>query len=202
MSSLRRASLHKCQIRYSNMPAESLMRKLWKKFVCCTSLSHYDRIKTFVIAGWKLERAACKRWFLSDVFLCFTAADQFESFVINLFNFRPYLTFQSGSLCIHEAARKGHVGLVKMLLEKGVPVNIKNKVIRGSLRSQISTECKQLLVVMSPESLTSHDPVYITDLLARSHACDMLNRATILKACRKIGVRSCQIPLHSSLASK
>lgn len=36
--------------------------------------------------------------------------------------------FQSGALCIHEAARKGHVGLLKMLLEKGVPVNTKNKV--------------------------------------------------------------------------
>lgn len=38
------------------------------------------------------------------------------------------MLFQSGALCIHEAAKKGHVGLLKMLLEKGVPVNTKNKV--------------------------------------------------------------------------
>ena len=38
--------------------------------------------------------------------------------------------FQSGALCIHDAARKGHVGLLKMLLEKGVSVNAKDKVKR------------------------------------------------------------------------
>ena len=42
---------------------------------------------------------------------------------------------------------------------------------------------------MSPESPTSHDPIYITDLFARSYACDILNRGTILKACSKIAVR-------------
>lgn len=38
------------------------------------------------------------------------------------------MLFQTGALCIHEAAKKGHVGLLKMLLEKGVPVNTKDKV--------------------------------------------------------------------------
>ena len=40
------------------------------------------------------------------------------------------MLFQTGALCIHEAAKKGHVGLLKMLLEKGVPVNTKDKVDR------------------------------------------------------------------------
>lgn len=108
--------------------------------MCCTSLSHYDRIQAFVISGWKLEKAACKRWLLLDIFLCFTPTDQLKALLyLNLIS--PYLIFQSGSLCIHEAARKGHVGLVKMLLEKGVPVNIKNKVIQGS--SSLSVKSQQ-----------------------------------------------------------
>lgn len=39
-----------------------------------------------------------------------------------------FIPFQEGSLCLHNAARNGHVGVVKALLEKGVPVDIKNKV--------------------------------------------------------------------------
>lgn len=46
--------------------------------------------------------------------------------------FASFCVFQSGALCIHEAARRGHVGLVKMLLEKGVPVDTKNKVKANS----------------------------------------------------------------------
>lgn len=34
---------------------------------------------------------------------------------------------KSGGLCIHEAAKKGHLGLVRMLIERGVPVNVQNK---------------------------------------------------------------------------
>ena len=37
-------------------------------------------------------------------------------------------TFQNGAICLHEAARQGHVSVVKNLLTKGASVNIKTKV--------------------------------------------------------------------------
>lgn len=36
--------------------------------------------------------------------------------------------FQSGAICLHAAAMKGHTAVVKALLQKGAPVDTKTKV--------------------------------------------------------------------------
>lgn len=52
--------------------------------------------------------------------------------------------FQDGAVCLHAAARKGHVGVVKALLSKGALVDTKTKVVYSAFFRPIGSK-KQYL---------------------------------------------------------